>query len=210
MVPRVTGTSAGGPLTISFEGDGNLSAITDSGGADVTDSATLTVTGWTTRANDSSIVSDLGTAGDDDGLKQLSSDEGDGDMTMYSVDQNGSNYSEIAEISIADDGVVSVTYENGESEPVYQVVLADFANADGLTAYSDTVYRESNTSGNYVLKTPGDGGTGTLADYSLESSTVDTTSQFSKMIVAQQAYSAAAQVVSTTSDMYDTLISAVN
>lgn len=30
------------------------------------------------------------------------------------------------------------------------------------------------------------------------------------MIVAQQAYSAAAQVVSTTSDMYDTLISAVN
>tara|TARA_R110000868_G_scaffold409080_1_gene693934 strand:+ start:58673 stop:59968 length:1296 start_codon:yes stop_codon:yes gene_type:complete len=206
----VTGTSAGGPLTISFDGDGNLSAITDSGGTDVTDSATLTVTGWTTGANDSSIVSDLGTAGDDDGLKQLASDEGDGDMTMYSVDQNGSNYSEIAEISIADDGVVSVTYENGESEPVYQVVLADFANADGLTAYSDTVYRESNTSGNYVLKTPGDGGTGTLADYSLESSTVDTTSQFSKMIVAQQAYSAAAQVVSTTSDMYDTLISAVN
>ncbi|KZB54204.1 flagellar hook protein FlgE [Thalassospira xiamenensis] len=206
----VTGTSSGGPLTITFDGDGNLSAITDAGNTDVTDSATLTITGWTTGANDSSIVSDLGTAGDDDGLQQFASDEEDGDMTLYSVDQNGSNYSEIAEISISDDGVVSVTYENGESEPVYQIVLADFANADGLTAYSDTVYKESNTSGSYVLKTPGDGGTGTLADYSLESSTVDTTSQFSKMIIAQQAYSAAAQVVSTTSDMYDTLISAVN
>ncbi|RCK33976.1 hypothetical protein TH9_06105 [Thalassospira xiamenensis] len=206
----VTGTSSGGPLTITFDGDGNLSAITDAGNADVTDSATLTITGWTTGANDSTIVSDLGTAGDDDGLQQFASDEEDGDMTLYSVGQNGSNYSEIAEISISDDGVVSVTYENGESEPVYQIVLADFANADGLTAYSDTVYKESNTSGSYVLKTPGDGGTGTLADYSLESSTVDTTSQFSKMIIAQQAYSAAAQVVSTTSDMYDTLISAVN
>ncbi|HBN51368.1 flagellar hook protein FlgE [Thalassospira sp. MBR-102] len=206
----VTGTSSGGPLTITFDGDGNLSAITDTSGTDVTDNATLTITGWTTGANDSSIVSDLGTAGDDDGLQQFASDEEDGDMTLYSVDQNGSNYSEIAEISISDDGVVSVTYENGESEPVYQIVLADFANADGLTAYSDTVYKESNTSGSYVLKTPGDGGTGTLADYSLESSTVDTTSQFSKMIIAQQAYSAAAQVVSTTSDMYDTLISAVN
>ncbi len=206
----VTGTSSGGPLTITFDGDGNLSAITDAGGTDVTDSATLTITGWTTGANDSTIVSDLGTAGDDDGLQQFASDEEDGDMTLYSVGQNGSNYSEIAEISISDDGVVSVTYENGESEPVYQIVLADFANADGLTAYSDTVYKESNTSGSYVLKTPGDGGTGTLADYSLESSTVDTTSQFSKMIIAQQAYSAAAQVVSTTSDMYDTLISSVN
>ncbi len=206
----VTGTSSGGPLTITFDGDGNLSAITDAGNTDVTDSATLTITGWTTGANDSTIVSDLGTAGDDDGLQQFASDEEDGDMTLYSVGQNGSNYSEIAEISISDDGVVSVTYENGESEPIYQIVLADFANADGLTAYSDTVYKESNTSGSYVLKTPGDGGTGTLADYSLESSTVDTTSQFSKMIIAQQAYSAAAQVVSTTSDMYDTLISAVN
>lgn len=206
----VTGTSSGGPLTITFDGDGNLSAITDAGGTDVTDSATLTITGWTTGANDSTIVSDLGTAGDDDGLQQFASDEEDGDMTLYSVGQNGSNYSEIAEISISGEGVVSVTYENGESEPVYQIVLADFANADGLTAYSDTVYRESNTSGSYVLKTPGDGGTGTIADYSLESSTVNTTNEFSKMIIAQQAYSAAAQVISTTSDMYDTLISSVN
>ncbi|KJE35884.1 hypothetical protein UF64_07210 [Thalassospira sp. HJ] len=206
----VTGTSSGGPLTITFNSDGELESIEDSGGTDVTDSATLTITGWTTGASDSSIVTDFGTAGASDGLQQYASDEEDGDMTLYSVDQDGSNYSEIAEINISDDGVVSVTYENGVSEPVYQVVLADFTNADGLTAYSDTVYRESNTSGSYVLKTPGDGGTGTISSYSLESSTVDSTTEFSRMIVAQQAYSAAAQVISTTSDMYDTLISSVN
>ncbi|WP_430473463.1 flagellar hook protein FlgE [Thalassospira lucentensis] len=206
----VTGTSAGGPLTISFDSDGQLDSIVDGGGTDVTDSATLTVTGWTTGASDSTVVTDMGTAGDNDGLVQYASDDEDGDMTLYSVDQNGSNFSEISEIAISGDGVVSVTYENGESEPVYQIVLADFANADGLTGYSDTVFKESNTSGSYVLKTPGDGGTGTISDYSLESSTVDTTTQFSKMIVAQQAYSAAAQVISTTSDMYDTLISSVN
>lgn len=206
----VIGTSSGGPLTIAFDSDGQLSSITDAGGTDVTDNATLVITGWTTGASDSSIVSNLGAAGKADGLQQFASDEEDGDMTLYSVDQNGSNYSEISEISIAGDGMVSVTYENGVSEPVYQIVLADFANSDGLTGYSDTVYQESNTSGTYVLKTPGDGGTGTLSSYSLETSTVDTTTEFSRMIVAQQAYSAAAQVVSTTSDMYDTLISAVN
>lgn len=206
----VTGTSSGGPYTITFTSDGELESITDSTATDVTDSVTLEVTDWTTGASDSSIVTDLGTAGDDDGLRQYASTDEDGDMTLDSVDQNGSNYSEISEVTISDDGIVSVTYENGESEPVYQIILADFANADGLTAYSDTVYKESNTSGNYVLKTPGDGGTGTISNYALESSTVDTTTEFSKMIVAQQAYSAAAQVVSTTSDMYDTLISAVN
>jgi len=205
----VTGTSSGGPLTITFDSDGNLSSITDNTGTDVTDNATLEVTDWTTGASDSTIVTDLGTSGDDDGLRQYTSKEEDGGMTLYSVGQNGSNYSEIAEVTISKDGVLSVTYENGGSEPVYQIVLADFPNPDGLTAYSDTVYKESNTSGNYVLKAPGNGGVGTISDYSLEASTVDTTTEFSKMIVAQQAYSAAAQVVSTAGDMYETLISSV-
>ncbi|MDP2700346.1 flagellar hook protein FlgE [Thalassospira sp.] len=206
----VTGTSSGGPLTITFDGDGNLSAITDAGGTDVTANSTLTISGWTTGANDSTITNDLGTAGDTDGLQQAASKDSDGDMTLYSVSKNGSNYSEVESVTISSEGVISVTFENGESRPIYQLVLADFSNADGLISYSDTIYKESNTSGSYVLNTPGDGGTGDISAYSLESSTVDTTTEFSKMIIAQQAYSAAAQVVSTTDDMYQTLISAMN
>tara|TARA_R110001583_G_scaffold32882_1_gene111555 strand:- start:61417 stop:62712 length:1296 start_codon:yes stop_codon:yes gene_type:complete len=206
----VTGTSSGGPLTITFDGTGNLSAVTDASGTDVTNSSTLTITGWTTGANDSTIINDLGTSGSTDGLQQSASKDGDGDMTLYSVTSDGSNYSEVESVAISDDGVVSVTFENGSTKPIYQVVLADFANPNGLTAYSDTVFKQSNVSGDYVLNTPGNGGTGDISSYSLEGSTVDTTTEFSKMIIAQQAYSAAAQVVSTTSDMYDTLISAVN
>jgi flagellar hook protein FlgE len=206
----VTGTSSGGPLTITFDGTGNLSAVTDASGTDVTNSSTLTITGWTTGANDSTITNDLGTSGSTDGLQQSASKDGDGDMTLYSVTSDGSNYSEVESVAISDDGVVSVTFENGSTKPIYQVVLADFANPNGLTAYSDTVFKQSNVSGDYVLNTPGNGGTGDISSYSLEGSTVDTTTEFSKMIIAQQAYSAAAQVVSTTSDMYDTLISAVN
>ncbi|OSQ37029.1 flagellar hook protein FlgE [Thalassospira mesophila] len=206
----VTGTSSGGPLTIAFDGNGNLTGVTDSTGTDVTDTSTLSITGWTSGANDSTITNDLGTAGSTDGLQQSSSKDGDGDMTLYSVTSDGSNYSEVDSISVSADGVVSVTFENGSTRPIYQVVLADFTNPNGLTAYSDTVFKQSNVSGDYVLNTPGNGGTGDISSYSLESSTVDTTTEFSKMIIAQQAYSAAAQVVSTTSDMYDTLLSAVN
>jgi flagellar hook protein FlgE len=43
----------------------------------------------------------------------------------------------------------------------------------------------------------------------LESSTTDTTGQFSNMISAQQAYSAASQVVTTVNKMFDTLISSM-
>ncbi|MEQ5778243.1 flagellar hook protein FlgE [Thalassospira sp. NFXS8] len=206
----VTGTSSGGPLTITFDGNGNLSGITDTTGTDVTSTSTLTITGWTSGANDSTITNDLGTSGSTDGLQQSASKDGDGDMTLYSVSSDGSNYSEVESISVSADGVVSATFENGTTKSIYQVVLADFTNPNGLTAYSDTVFKQSNVSGDYVLNTPGSGGTGDISSYSLESSTVDTTTEFSKMIIAQQAYSAAAQVVSTTSDMYDTLLSAVN
>ena len=39
--------------------------------------------------------------------------------------------------------------------------------------------------------------------------TVDTSDEFTRMIVAQQAYSAASQVISTASDMFDDLMAAV-
>ncbi len=41
------------------------------------------------------------------------------------------------------------------------------------------------------------------------SSTTDTSGQFSNMITAQQAYSAASQVITTVNKMYDTLMSAM-
>ena len=50
---------------------------------------------------------------------------------------------------------------------------------------------------------------GGITASALESSTVDTADEFTRMIVAQQAYSAASQVVTTAKDMYETLISAV-
>ena len=43
----------------------------------------------------------------------------------------------------------------------------------------------------------------------LESSTTDTNSEFSSMISAQQAYSAASQVITAVNKMFDTLISSM-
>ena len=81
------------------------------------------------------------------------------------------------------------------------------ANADGLESESGTTFTQTYESGNYQLRTAGDGKAGEIEASSLESSTVELTDEFSRMIVAQQAYSAASKVMTTAQDMIDTLIS---
>ena len=56
------------------------------------------------------------------------------------------------------------------------------------------------------LRAAGDASAGEVTSGALESSTVELTDEFSRMIVAQQAYSAASKVVTTAQDMMDTLI----
>ena len=89
------------------------------------------------------------------------------------------------------------------------MAVATFADPTGLSAASDGLYSATVTSGNAALQASGENGAGTIYGSELESSTTDTSSQFSSMISAQQAYSAASQVISTVSKMYDTLISAM-
>jgi flagellar hook protein FlgE len=74
---------------------------------------------------------------------------------------------------------------------------------------SDGLYAETASSGNAVVQTSGTNGAGTIYGSELESSTTDTNEQFSNMISAQQAYSAASQVITAVNKMFDTLISAM-
>ena len=101
------------------------------------------------------------------------------------------------------------TYSNGQTTPIYKVIVATFADPNGLVVHSNGMYSSTAESGNATLQTSGQNGAGTVYGSELESSTTDTTGQFSNMISAQQAYSAASQVVSTVSKMFDTLISAM-
>ncbi|NVO16632.1 MAG: flagellar hook protein FlgE [Rhodoplanes sp.] len=196
-----TGTSSG-TISITFNEGGTLASTSPS-------PATLSITGWTTGAADSTITMSLGTAGGADGLTQYSSDSDTPAIDLKSLDQDGLAYGSLTGIAIADGGNVNATYSNGKTYTIYKVALATFANPDGLTTSSGGVYTESTTSGVATLHEAGAGGAGDIYGSELESSTADTTSEFSTMITAQQAYSAAAQVVSTVKDMYDTLLSAV-
>jgi flagellar hook protein FlgE len=196
-----TGT-ASGSIAITFNSDGSLASTSPS-------PATVAVTGWTDGAADSTITMNLGTVGGTDGLTQYASGETTPSVNVTSIDSDGLSYGKLSSVSIGKNGVVDATYSNGETVAIYKIAVATFADPNGLSAASDGLYSATVTSGNAALQASGENGAGTVYGSELESSTTDTSSQFSSMISAQQAYSAASQVISTVNKMYDTLISAM-
>lgn len=189
-----TGTSSGA-VTLNYDSDGNLTSTAPS-------PATLSVSGWTTGATNSSIELDLGD------VTQLASNSSNPQVTLNSTSHDGIEYGDLDSVSVGDDGLMTAVFDNGTSYPIYQVPLASFNNPDGLTMYSGNAYCVSGSSGDCTLVTAGAGSSGSISGSSLEGSTVDTADQMTKLIVAQQAYSASAEVVSSTDEMFDTLIRA--
>jgi flagellar hook protein FlgE len=204
-----TGTIGGTTsYTVTFNSDGTLASIADSSGATV-DNATITVSDWNDGAAAGDFTLSLGTADSADGLTQYASGDDDPAIDVKSVTTDGVAYGTLKSVTIGDDGTVTASYTNGQTRPIYKIAVATFSNVDGLKAASDNLYLQTTESGSYTLHVAGEGGAGSVEGSSLEESTVDTADEFSKMIVAQQAYSAASQVISTTTEMFNSLMQAM-
>ncbi|WP_299007653.1 flagellar hook protein FlgE [uncultured Caulobacter sp.] len=196
-----SGTISGGPYTVVFNTDGSLGSVTPT--------LDFTVTGFSSGAADSAVALDIGEIGGTDGVTQYASTSSTIGLEDVQTEQDGALYGELSGISIDSDGLVTANFDNGISLAIYQIPIATFSNPNGLTLVSGTTYDENSAAGQVHLNLPGEGGAGSLVASALEGSTTDIATEFNKMIIAQQAYSAASQVVSTAGDMFDSLIQAV-
>lgn len=187
--------------TVTFNTDGSLGSVTPT--------LDFTVTGFSTGAADSTVSMDIGEVGGTDGVTQYASTSSTIGLEDVQTEQDGALYGELSGISIDSDGLVTANFDNGISLAIYQIPIATFSNPNGLTLVSGTTYDENSAAGQVHLNLPGEGGAGTLVASALEGSTTDIATEFNKMIIAQQAYSAASQVVSSAGDMFDSLIQAV-
>ena len=192
------GTVTSSDITVNFNSDGTLASTSPA-------SPALTIGSWTTGAASSSVVLNLGTANKADGLSQYTT--GASSVSLQ-VSQDGVAYSKLSSVKVDDNGSVVASYDNGQTRTIYKVPVATFSNPDGLTATNGGIYTETADSGSAVLHESGGGGAGTVEGGKLEESTTDTSAEFSKMIAAQQAYSASAQVITAVNKMFDTLVSA--
>lgn len=197
-----TGTVTSSPVTITFNSNGSLASTSPS-------PPTVTVN-WTDGATSpSTIALNLGTTGGTNGLTQYASGETTPSVDVTAITPNGLPFGKLSSISIGKNGMVDATYSNGQTIPIYQIAVATFSDPNGLSASSDGMYSATATSGAATLQTSGSNGAGTIYGSELESSTTDTSGQFSNMISAQQAYSAASQVITTVDKMFETLIQSV-
>ncbi|MCY1249637.1 Flagellar hook protein FlgE [compost metagenome] len=86
------------------------------------------------------------------------------------------------------------------------MILASFANSQGLTPVGNTGWKQTLASGEAVIGTPTSGTLGSVSSGALEESNVDLTAQLVNLIVAQRNYQANAKTIQTESTISDTII----
>ena len=195
-----TGSISPNTIAITFNGDGSIATPT---------SATALAITWTTGASNSTINLNLGTPGKTDQLSQFTSTGSTPNVSVTGITQDGVRFGKLTSITVDQTGLVTAKFDNGLKQPVFQIPLATFPNANGLTHVDGSVYQISSNSGSVVLQNPNQGSAGSIVASAVEGSNTDTTTELSKLVVSQQAYSASSKVISTVSTMYNSLLQAI-
>jgi flagellar hook protein FlgE len=126
-----------------------------------------------------------------------------------SIVTNGTAFGNLTNVVIDSKGKVTATFDNGVSRLLAQVAIATFPNADGLKSQTGDAYSVTSDSGTPNLKAPGTGGAGQISPSSLESSTVDLSTQFTDLITTQRAYSASSKIITTADQMLQDLLNII-
>jgi len=119
---------------------------------------------------------------------------------------NGFASGSLQSYAVQSDGTIEGTFTSGQTLALGQVAVASFANVQGLAAIGNNNYQPTAASGAAVVGVAGTGGRGTIVGGSVEQSNVNIATEFAKLIVAQQAYSANAKTITTFNQVSQTTI----
>lgn len=137
---------------------------------------------------------------------QNSMQQNTGTNAVIATTQNGYKPGDLVSYQINDDGTVVGNYSNEQKQVLGQIVLANFANNEGLASQGDNVWAATQASGVELLGTAGTGNFGKLTNGALESSNVDLSKELVNMIVAQRNYQSNAQTIKTQDQILNTLV----
>jgi flagellar hook protein FlgE len=144
-------------------------------------------------------------------LGDLSFSTGSGSLTQYastggtatinSVTQNGYAAGQLQSVAINNNGIVVGTFSNGQNLDLASVTLSHFNGTNYLKSLDGGAYAVTEQSGPAII-----GASGNISGSSLEGSNTDIASEFTKLIVTQQAYSANTKVITTANSMVQDLL----
>jgi flagellar hook protein FlgE len=133
------------------------------------------------------------------GLTQFASTGGT--ATINAVTQNGFAAGQLQSVAINNNGIVVGTFSNGQNLDLASVTLSHFNGTNYLKALDGGAYAITEQSGPAIV-----GASGNISGSTLEGSNTDIASEFTKLIVTQQAYSANTKVITTANTMVQDLL----
>ena len=169
------------PVALTFAGNGQLVSPS---------SLTLAAT-W---ANGQSTT----TAVDTSKLTQYSGSS----IDVANTSQNGYAQGTLTSSTFNSQGILVGQFDNNQTRNLFQLPVATFVSENSLASVSGTLFKQTTLSGAPTVQAIGTGAAyGAIVPGSVETSTVDITSQFTNMVLAQKAYSSNSQVFNIVDQM---------
>lgn len=142
----------------------------------------------------------LGQFGVSGGLTQFASMGASG-LSVNSFEQDGIPLGSFSSVTTQKNGDVRINYDNGQSRVVARVPVTVFKDPDRLEHLDGQAFLRTTESGEARVVEAGEDGAGLISTRAVERSNVDIATEFSKLILAQRAYSANTKIVSTVDDL---------
>ncbi len=136
-----------------------------------------------------------------DGVTQFASE-----TTTKPVYQDGYTMGVLEKYSVAEDGIITGSYDNGVNIPLYRVAIATFANEQGLEKVGNTMFQATVNSGNANIDGATTNGKGKIMSQYVEMSNVDLTEEFTHLIIAQRGFQANARTVTVSDQILEEVV----
>ena len=140
----------------------------------------------------------LGSYGVSGGLTQFAQGTG---LSVNSFEQDGIPIGAFSSVTTQKNGDIRINYDNGQSRTVARVPVTVFKDADKLEHLDGQAFLRTTESGEARVVEAGEDGAGLLSTRAVERSNVDIATEFSKLILAQRAYSANTRIVTTVDEL---------
>lgn len=120
--------------------------------------------------------------------------------------QNGYTTGRLASLDVDDEGFIFARFTNNKTQVLGQVALANFTNIGGLKPVGNSMWAQTNETGEAVIGAPQSASLGGITASSLEESNVDLSEELVNLIIAQRNYQANAKTIETTNATTQTII----
>lgn len=197
------GALSGNPVPEGTVGQiGAVTGSVTSAGYAAGSAATLSFTTTFGSLPAQTIQLNIGTYGQTNGVTQYAGTQ----YNLEGLTQNGVPPGSFAGVTPQANGDVVVNYDNGQTRTIAQVPVVTFNNPNVLQRQDGQSFTATVNAGTPLAEQASTNGAGNLVTGSVESSNVDIATEFSNLIVAQQAYSANAKMVTTAQQMLQTTV----